>query len=344
MNEQSYQQVIPPPPPPPNSLIINKLKWHFSGIFKVRALLWLFLCANTLQAQGNDTVLYTAPNWHESITNIPGDFATAGKTLFSTKSIVPLGIIAGSTAVLYLLDKPLVDGVQQFSRYIGLDRTNKFEPVIQIGDVKVMERPGNLNTGFYFIGEGWTSILIFGGIGIHGAVTDNTREVRMLSQALEGWIEIGVVCQLLKRSFGRETPQQATTDRGTFRPFPALSDYQKQVSKYDALPSGHMATMAFTITLLAEHYPDNRLIRPVGYSLIGICALSMLNNGVHWASDYPLGFGIGYLFAKIVAQRGRVLQSGATSNSLLNRMDVSPTILFDGYSGGSAGLKLSLTL
>ncbi|GHT01593.1 hypothetical protein AGMMS49525_02770 [Bacteroidia bacterium] len=297
-----------------------------------------------LQAQNDSTeVTYTAPNWHETITNIPGDFATAGKALFSKESIVPLSIIAGSTAVLYLFDQQLVDGVQKFSRNIGLNAESKFVSLIQIGDLRIMEGPGNLNTGFYFIGEGWTSILIFGGIGIHGAITDNKKEIRLLSQALEGYLELGITTQLLKRSFGRETPRTATVDRGKFRPFPSLSNYQAQVSKYDALPSGHMATMAFTVTLLAETYPENRLIRPIGYSLIGLCALSMMNNGVHWASDYPLGFGIGYLFAKVVAQRGRVLQGIVKPNSLLNQLEVSPTMLFDGSSVAS-GLKLSLQL
>jgi alpha/beta superfamily hydrolase len=31
----------------------------------------------------------------------------------------------------------------------------------------------------------------------------------------------------------------------------------------------------------------------------------MLNNGVHWASDYPLAIGIGYSFGRIIAARQR---------------------------------------
>ncbi|MDR0834001.1 MAG: phosphatase PAP2 family protein [Candidatus Symbiothrix sp.] len=288
-------------------------------------------------------VHYSMPKWHEPVTNIPGDFATAGKTVFSKKSMVPLSIIAGSTAVLYLLDKPLLDGAQQFSRYIGLNPESKFEPLIKIGGLKVLEVPGNVNTGLYFIGEGWTSVLIFGGIGIHGAITDNKKEIRLLSQAVEGYIEMGIAVQILKRSFGRESPKVTSTGRGKFRPFPSFSTYQNSVSKYDAMPSGHMATMAFTVTLLADTYPDNRLIRPIGYSLMGLCAFSMMNNGVHWASDYPLGFGIGYLFAKVVAQRGRILQGVVNPNSLLNQLDLSPTMLFDG-TNVATGLKLSLQL
>jgi hypothetical protein len=33
----------------------------------------------------------------------------------------------------------------------------------------------------------------------------------------------------------------------------------------------------------------------------------MVNNGVHWASDYPLAVGIGAVIGKTVAARGRTL-------------------------------------
>ncbi|MDR0542078.1 MAG: phosphatase PAP2 family protein [Dysgonamonadaceae bacterium] len=285
-------------------------------------------------------IRYYAPEWHDFITNIPGDVAVAGKTLFSRQSVKPLAIIAGTTALLYMFDRPLVDGTQKFSRDIGLDPQSRFESFIKIGDIDIMQVPGNLNTGFYFFGEGWTSVLLFSGIGLHGAFTKNNKEVLMLSQFIEGYIEMGITVQILKRSFGRQTPRAATTDRGKFQFFPPFSRYQKNVSHFDAMPSGHMATMAFTVTLLSEHYPDNIWIRPVGYTLMGICGLSMLNNGVHWASDYPLGFGIGYLFAKIVSQRGKVVHHTGRKQNLLNRLEVSPTF----FETGESGIKLTFQL
>ena len=38
---------------------------------------------------------------------------------------------------------------------------------------------------------------------------------------------------------------------------------------------------------------------------MGLLGYSMLNNGVHWASDYPIGIAIGYAFAKIAVRNGR---------------------------------------
>ncbi|MDO8930295.1 MAG: hypothetical protein Q7W54_15075, partial [Bacteroidota bacterium] len=52
-------------------------------------------------------------------------------------------------------------------------------------------------------------------------------------------------------------------------------------------------------------YPNNNYIKPVGYSLMGLLGYSMINNGVHWISDYPLAIAIGYTCGKIALSRGR---------------------------------------
>ncbi len=74
---------------------------------------------------------------------------------------------------------------------------------------------------------------------------------------------------------------------------------------YDAFPSGHIATMMSVVTILADNYPEKRYIRPVGYSLMGLVGFAMLNNQVHWASDYPLAIALGYVCAKQVEKRNR---------------------------------------
>ncbi|HEX8658769.1 MAG TPA: hypothetical protein VF690_14595, partial [Hymenobacter sp.] len=72
------------------------------------------------------------------------------------------------------------------------------------------------------------------------------------------------------------------------------------------------ATAMATVTVIADNYPEYRFIRPLGYSLMGLLSYSMLNNGVHWASDYPIGIALGYAFAKIAVRSGRTrVESGA---------------------------------
>ena len=74
---------------------------------------------------------------------------------------------------------------------------------------------------------------------------------------------------------------------------------------YDAFPTGHLATAMATVTVIADNYPEYHFIRPVGYGLMGLLGYSMLNNGVHWACDYPVGIALGYAFAKIAVRNGR---------------------------------------
>jgi hypothetical protein len=73
-----------------------------------------------------------------------------------------------------------------------------------------------------------------------------------------------------------------------------------------------MATAMVTVTVLAEDFPEYRLIRPIGYGLMGLLGFQMMNNDVHWASDYPLAIAIGYGLGKAAVARGRtVLPAGA---------------------------------
>ena len=130
----------------------------------------------------------------------------------------------------------------------------------------------------------------------------------------------------------------ATSDRGEWHLFPSFSRYQSFVPNYDAFPTGHLATAMATVTVVADNYPEKHFIRPVGYGLMGLLGYAMLNNGVHYASDYPLGIAIGYAFAKIAVRNGRTrVAEPGTSNgtgwvapprrpSLWQRAQLSPYV------------------
>jgi hypothetical protein len=57
--------------------------------------------------------------------------------------------------------------------------------------------------------------------------------------------------------------------------------------------------------VLALNYPEHRYIWPVGSAAMGVLSFAMVNNGVHWASDYPLALAIGGVIGRTVVQRGR---------------------------------------
>jgi hypothetical protein len=291
--------------------------------------------------------MYCRPKPFQFARNVPSDIYQMGKTAFSKKGLPKLGLILAGSALLVVVDQPVTDAVQQFGRYIHLDGARKSKTVLEFNlgsfHVNAMELPDNLNSTFYYIGEGWGSLLIAGGLYGYGLVAGDYRALQTTSQIAESIFALGLTTQFLKRITGRQSPFRAMEDAnpvpgGDWHPFPNPGKYQKAVSNFDAFPSGHIATAMATLTVLVSNYPDNKYIKPVGYSLLGVLGFAMINNGVHWISDYPLGIAIGYTCGKIVAKRGHVIipklsdKKGATSTLL-------PTYL--GY--GSIGLSYRAT-
>ncbi|HSU51853.1 MAG TPA: hypothetical protein VLJ41_14710, partial [Segetibacter sp.] len=66
---------------------------------------------------------------------------------------------------------------------------------------------------------------------------------------------------------------------------------------------------------------EKKWIKPVGYTLTGLVAYSMINNKVHWASDYPLALGMGYLCAKQVVKRNRQVVNAHTGRKKRGELD-----------------------
>jgi hypothetical protein len=78
--------------------------------------------------------------------------------------------------------------------------------------------------------------------------------------------------------------------------------------------------------VIAENYPDNPWVKPVGYTLMGALAFAMVNNGVHWMSDYPLALLIGGTVGKVVAQRGHVMGAAPGAESRVEPL-ISPNVI-----------------
>ena len=146
-------------------------------------------------------------------------------------------------------------------------------------------------------------MLMAAGFYIIGKINKDSRALRTAGELTESFIALGVGTQLLKYATGRENPSDATVSRGRWRPFPKWKDFQNNKTKYDAFPSGHLASFVSTVAIIAENYPEKKWIKKVGYSIAGLCALAMINNGVHWASDFPLGIALGHGFGKFLASK-----------------------------------------
>lgn len=268
--------------------------------------------AQIYNIDSNTRMLFYKPKPFEFVTSIPSDLGQMVKTSFKKSSIGNWAILMGSSLAFIAFDQQITNTVQKFGNYIHLDPKRKFKTAISftIGGftVPVLDLPQNLNSTFYFMGEGWPSILIAGGFLGFGIIGKDYRAQQTASQLSEMFFSLALTVQMIKRISGRESPFQASAPGGVWRPFTNLSVYQNDVSRYDALPSGHIATVMATVTILSGNYPEKRWIKPVGYSLMGVLGLSMIHNSVHWMGDYPLAIAIGYTCGKIAMKRGHVIE------------------------------------
>ena len=140
----------------------------------------------------------------------------------------------------------------------------------------------------------------------------DNRAFRTASEITESLLAAGTFTQVLKHVTGRQTPSAATVPRGRWNWFPGLHDYNANVPGHDAFPSGHLAVALATVEVVALNYPERTFVRPVGYSLLTLLSVAMVNNGVHWASDYPMAIALGRTVAGIAVRHGRTVQDGSS--------------------------------
>jgi len=258
-----------------------------------------------------DTFCYAKPLHFSFITQVPRTIFFSGHESFSRKSLPVLGAITVSSVILIAFDEDILHGVKQLSGNLGLSPTLRYKNVagFKMGSkyVPVYQAPRNLNSAFYSMGEGFTSVVISGGMLVYGKIARDNRSLQTASQILQAQFSVGVITQVCKRVAGRESPRVRTEPGGVWRPFVSFEEFSKHTARYDAFPSGHLASMMATVTVITSNYPEKKWIKPVGYSLIGLVGFSMVNNGVHWAGDYPLALGIGYICGKVAVKMNRIV-------------------------------------
>lgn len=261
---------------------------------------------STVVAHGD---YYKRPRPFSFITSIPRDIVGYTGHSFQRQNLPKLAIIAGATTVLLFLDQNINNGFQDFARRNNISAQEQFSPVVRVNiggkQTNIGKLPRNINTAFYDLGQGSSAMFMAAGFFIAGKIKKDYRMLQTASQLTEAFLALGFGTQVLKYATGRENPSDATVRGGAWRPFPSFHDFQSHKPKYDAYPSGHMAVFVSAITIIAENYPEKKWLKPVGYSIAGLCGLAMINNGVHWASDYPLGFALGYGFGKYIANKSR---------------------------------------
>jgi len=322
---------------------------------------WLVLfCANNavaLEYKLSDAELLASMSYKPQISEMGTQRPTAFEWMTSapqnllsfTKRIDPrenagwwTGIVL-SSAILIKYDQEIIDESQKYGRKLGLisdtkhgrETTTIIPWKLQGLDLPIGV-PANLNSVLYSIGDGYPQIGLMGGLLGYGFLAGNDHALSVASQNIEALFVTGIIVQALKRSTGRQAPFVATTPGGKWQWFPNQEEYNKHVPSYDAFPSGHLATVMASTTVLAYNYPTHTYIKPVGYSLMAILGFAMLTNGVHWAGDYPVGLAIGYTAAQVAIARNekkKITVTSAAPLSAQKRLSESMVLPFADQQG-----------
>jgi membrane-associated phospholipid phosphatase len=259
---------------------------------------------------GTDSLMYLqsheAPvKWYSMITNLPGDWVQYYSQEFRTSNIPEYVGLSVLTAGLLVTDD---------ATYKVSDRWYKNSRAVT-----------DVSDFFVSLGDGKSQFALAGAFAAYGLVKDDHRALRTGSQIVQAVLGSGAVVQLLKHITGRESPFTRTSPTGTWRFFPNQLDYLKHVPAYDAFPSGHICTAMATVIVIAENYPETKWIRPVGYVVSGLVGVGMVNRGIHWYSDYPLGLAIGYAFGMIAAHPEGVV-GGTVSSETSTHVSIAPSL------------------
>jgi hypothetical protein len=221
------------------------------------------------------------PEWYSMFTNIPKNWARFGNTVFTGEKVpmfVGMGLL---TTALVATD----------------DETWRMSDRWYRGSTTVAD----LSDFFQYMGDGTPQFGLAGAFAAYGIVGGDSRALRTGSQTVEAILSCGIVIQVLKHMTGRESPFVSSVPGGRWDLLPNQIEYHKHVPRFDAYPSGHIATALATVTVVAENYPELWWIRPIGYVITGAIGISMANTGIHWYSDYPLGLALGYTFGMLAA-------------------------------------------
>lgn len=261
----------------------------------------------------NMSYQYQKPKFFDFITKIPNDFGIMGNMFIQKDNLVWFGASVGATAVLIPFDQKITDNSNELGEKIGFQESHTYS-----GPLKMF--PKNINSGIYRVGNGFTAILVSGGLLTYGLINNNYRAMHTSSELIEGLIASGLLVQPFKRITGRESPfiaEENGNSGGAWQPFPSFSAYQKNTPNYDAMPSGHLTTLMTTVMIISENYKEIKWIKPVGYGLMGLMGFEMLQSKVHWASDYPIAIFMGYIIGKSIV-KSRIVEK-TNSNTLLDK-------------------------
>jgi hypothetical protein len=204
---------------------------------------FLFLLPLSGYCQEKDTVtlpadIVTHRKSFHFLRNIPSDLGKTFTLPFAKKNLRTTAAIGTATALLIFTDQSVYETVRKFSDNIHLhpEESNKVLWSIKSGqkETVLLKVPKNLNTAFYTLGQGFTTLILAGGLAIDGMISRRKLSLQTAADLTEAFISLGIATQLLKYATGRENPAVYTRRNGKFQPFPSVKNFQNDKPKYDA--------------------------------------------------------------------------------------------------------------
>jgi hypothetical protein len=230
---------------------------------------------------------------------LPSDFLTTIDNTFSVDNFEIITAIVISSGILIQYNEDIRKEAIRFAENSKIIK--KKETGREKGDF--LDYPKSLNSSLSYIGNflqlGTTSSL-----AIYGFINKDPRALQTTSQIIESYFLSGIFSQLVKRMAGKDYPYKADKPKGDWNLLMInQSNYNNHVRRYGSFPSGRVATMMSSITVLSENYPEYHYIKPVGYSMLATMMLGMLMGQEHWISDYLIAIAIGHVSAKTVLNK-----------------------------------------
>ena len=244
--------------------------------------------------------------WYTMFERIPGDWVSGWNLTVRKDNIPTMIAITALTTVAIATDRPMWENSK---RWYTSSQTAK-----------------DASDFFVYLGDGKPQFGLSAAFALYGFVAKDDRALLTGSQITEAVLACGSVVQVLKHITGRESPLVSTRRSGKWQFFPNQIDYHKRVPHFDAYPSGHIATSLATLIVVLENYPETKpWLRPVGYTIVGCIGVGLMNRGIHWWSDFPLGLYLGYQFGMIASHPGGLRGDGNADESS-NKVTFGPSI------------------
>ena len=159
-----------------------------------------------------------APKPFSFVANIARDFGAAPRATFRRERVPLIAGVVSSTFILWGADQPITDAAQWLGRELHLKRASTQRTIVEVpiryghGHVLPLQfnAPDNLNSTFYFIGDGWTHFSITSGFWAYGLIGRDNRAAQTASQLAECIFVTGLATQAIKHVTGRESPYTTT--------------------------------------------------------------------------------------------------------------------------------------